>query len=96
MVLYLLCLYIDFHDDMKLILGGPCKYSCNLHWQGDEIEEFQPLCAVQSDKATIEITSRYKGKVAQLLHVPGNIVKVSFIFYSFICFFYFWECSCGS
>lgn len=45
-------------------------------WQGDEVEEFQPLCEVQSDKATIEITSRYKGKVAHLLFDPGNIVKV--------------------
>ncbi|KAL3508118.1 hypothetical protein ACH5RR_033500 [Cinchona calisaya] len=44
--------------------------------EGDEVEEFQPLCEVQSDKATIEITSRYKGKVSQILHVPGNIVKV--------------------
>lgn len=89
LVVQLLCLYFDFHDE--LILEGRCKYSCNLHWQGDEIEEFQPLCAVQSDKATIEITSRYKGKVAQLLHAPGNIVKVGFLFY-----FCFWECSCGS
>ncbi|MED6130308.1 Bce2p, variant 2 [Stylosanthes scabra] len=45
-------------------------------WQGDYIEDFQPLCEVQSDKATIEITSRYKGKVAHVLHVPGDIVKV--------------------
>ena len=45
-------------------------------WQDDQVEEFQPLCEVQSDKATIEITSRYKGKVAHLLYVPGDIVKV--------------------
>lgn len=44
--------------------------------KGDEVEEFQPLCEVQSDKATIEITSRYKGKVSKTLHVPGDIVKV--------------------
>lgn len=47
-----------------------------LSFQGDQVEEFQPLCEVQSDKATIEITSRYKGKVAQMLYVPGDIVKV--------------------
>lgn len=46
------------------------------YWQGDSIEDFQPLCEVQSDKATIEITSRYKGKVADILYVPGDIVKV--------------------
>lgn len=40
------------------------------------MEEFQRLCEVQSDKATIEITSRFKGKVLQILFVPGDIVKV--------------------
>ncbi|OMO53608.1 Biotin/lipoyl attachment [Corchorus capsularis] len=44
--------------------------------EGDEVEEFQPLCEVQSDKATIEITSRYKGRVACILHDPSSIVKV--------------------
>ncbi|XP_042476143.1 lipoamide acyltransferase component of branched-chain alpha-keto acid dehydrogenase complex, mitochondrial-like [Macadamia integrifolia] len=44
--------------------------------EGDHVEEFQPLCEVQSDKATIEITSRYKGKVSQILYSPGDIVKV--------------------
>ncbi|XP_058082537.1 lipoamide acyltransferase component of branched-chain alpha-keto acid dehydrogenase complex, mitochondrial isoform X2 [Magnolia sinica] len=43
---------------------------------GDYVEEFQRLCEVQSDKATIEITSRYKGKIAHILYVPGDIVKV--------------------
>lgn len=47
-----------------------------LCWQGDQVEDFQPLCEVQSDKATIEITSRYKGKVFQILYSPGDIVKV--------------------
>uniref|UniRef100_A0A803MM54 Dihydrolipoamide acetyltransferase component of pyruvate dehydrogenase complex n=1 Tax=Chenopodium quinoa TaxID=63459 RepID=A0A803MM54_CHEQI len=42
----------------------------------DEVEEFQPLCEVQSDKATIEITSRYRGKISHILHAPGDIVKV--------------------
>ncbi|KAM0030334.1 putative dihydrolipoyllysine-residue (2-methylpropanoyl)transferase [Helianthus debilis subsp. tardiflorus] len=37
--------------------------------EGDEVEEDQ------SDKATIEITSRYQGKVVQFLHVTVDIVK---------------------
>ncbi|RLM93743.1 hypothetical protein C2845_PM08G11600 [Panicum miliaceum] len=44
--------------------------------EGDQVDEFQPLCEVQSDKATIEITSRFKGKVHQIHFGPGDIVKV--------------------
>lgn len=58
-----------------------------LSWQGDLIEEFQPLCEVQSDKATIEITSRYKGKVAHINYIPGDIVKVRISLY----FVFFWS-----
>ncbi|TVU21166.1 hypothetical protein EJB05_30790, partial [Eragrostis curvula] len=50
-----------------------------LRWfvsEGDLVDEFQPLCEVQSDKATIEITSRFKGKVHQVHFGPGDIVKV--------------------
>lgn len=58
-----------------------------LHCQGDYVEDFQPLCEVQSDKATIEITSRYKGKISNILYVPGDIVKVSYQT-SFCCIFF--------
>eukprot|EP00250_Pteridium_aquilinum_P012788 c20947_g1_i1 orf=21-1643(-) len=44
--------------------------------EGDEVDEFQPLCTVQSDKATIQITSRYKGRVTRLNFVPGDVIKV--------------------
>eukprot|EP00268_Persea_americana_P030733 TRINITY_DN2976_c1_g1_i4.p1 TRINITY_DN2976_c1_g1~~TRINITY_DN2976_c1_g1_i4.p1 ORF type:complete len:223 (+),score=50.61 TRINITY_DN2976_c1_g1_i4:751-1419(+) len=44
--------------------------------EGDQVEEFERICEVQSDKATIEITSRYKGTIFQTLYVPGDIVKV--------------------
>ncbi|KAL2653774.1 hypothetical protein R1flu_021902 [Riccia fluitans] len=50
-----------------------------LRWyvqEGDEVDEFQPLCEVQSDKASVEITSRYKGKVTRVLYTPGDIIKV--------------------
>lgn len=58
--------------------------------QGDLVEEFQPLCEVQSDKATIEITSRFKGKVALISHTPGDIIKVRA---HKILFSFFLECS---
>ncbi|KAJ0034466.1 hypothetical protein Pint_24480 [Pistacia integerrima] len=66
--------------DVPLAQTGEGIAECELlKWfvkEGDQVDEFQPLCEVQSDKATIEITSRYQGKVAQILHVPGSIVKV--------------------
>ncbi|KAK4380055.1 hypothetical protein RND71_001917 [Anisodus tanguticus] len=66
--------------DIPLAQTGEGIAECELlKWfvqEGDQVEEFQPLCEVQSDKATIEITSRYKGKISQILHVPGSIVKV--------------------
>ncbi|XP_047316023.1 lipoamide acyltransferase component of branched-chain alpha-keto acid dehydrogenase complex, mitochondrial-like [Impatiens glandulifera] len=66
--------------DVPLAQTGEGIAECELlKWfvkEGDEVEEFQPLCEVQSDKATMEITSRYRGKVFQILHFPGGIVKV--------------------
>ncbi|KAK9664711.1 hypothetical protein RND81_14G063000 [Saponaria officinalis] len=66
--------------DVPLAQTGEGIAECELmKWfvqEGDLVEEFQPLCEVQSDKATIEITSRYKGMISQILHTPGDIVKV--------------------
>ncbi|KAE8223195.1 hypothetical protein CF326_g8236 [Tilletia indica] len=50
--------------------------------EGDRVEEFDPICEVQSDKATVEITSRYAGIISSLTHKVGDIVKVG----SPICF----------
>jgi 2-oxoisovalerate dehydrogenase E2 component (dihydrolipoyl transacylase) len=44
---------------------------------GDKIKSFDKLCEVQSDKATVEITSRYDGSVAMVYHEEGAIVKVT-------------------
>ena len=38
--------------------------------------EFDQLCEVQSDKASVEITSQYEGTVRRLLHTEGDIVQV--------------------
>lgn len=50
-----------------------------LQWyikEGELIEQFGKVCEVQSDKATIEITSRHTGKVHKLHWAPGDTVKV--------------------
>ena len=43
---------------------------------GDSIKAFDRLAEVQSDKATVEITSRYDGVVERVCHAEGDIVKV--------------------
>ena len=45
--------------------------------KGSRVEEFQKICEVQSDKAAVEITSRYAGVIKQLYHSPGDLVQVS-------------------
>lgn len=50
-----------------------------LQWfvkKGDNVKAFDKLCEVQSDKASVEITSRYDGEVGDILHSVGSIVKV--------------------
>jgi 2-oxoisovalerate dehydrogenase E2 component (dihydrolipoyl transacylase) len=43
---------------------------------GDKVKAFDKLCEVQSDKATVEITSRYDGVIASVHHKEGSVVKV--------------------
>lgn len=40
------------------------------------MEEFSPLCEVQSDKASVEITSRFPGVVKKLYYETGDMAKV--------------------
>uniref|UniRef100_M4B474 Dihydrolipoamide acetyltransferase component of pyruvate dehydrogenase complex n=1 Tax=Hyaloperonospora arabidopsidis (strain Emoy2) TaxID=559515 RepID=M4B474_HYAAE len=50
-----------------------------LQWfvkRGDEVKQFQNVCEVQSDKATVEITSRYDGVVAKVHYEVGDMAKV--------------------
>lgn len=44
---------------------------------GDKVKAFDKICEVQSDKATVEITSRYDGLVTAVHHNVGDIVKVT-------------------
>eukprot|EP01122_Echinamoeba_exundans_P000446 TRINITY_DN10396_c0_g1_i1.p1 TRINITY_DN10396_c0_g1~~TRINITY_DN10396_c0_g1_i1.p1 ORF type:complete len:511 (-),score=146.68 TRINITY_DN10396_c0_g1_i1:29-1561(-) len=50
-----------------------------LQWfvkEGDVISEFDPVCEVQSDKATVEIKSPLSGKVTKLHHKINDMAKV--------------------
>lgn len=44
--------------------------------EGERIKSFQKLCEVQSDKATLDITSRYDGVVKKLHYKKGDMAKV--------------------
>ena len=43
---------------------------------GDKIRQFDRIAEVQSDKATVEITSRFDGTVAKLHAAVGEMAKV--------------------
>ncbi|XP_058063250.1 lipoamide acyltransferase component of branched-chain alpha-keto acid dehydrogenase complex, mitochondrial [Anopheles bellator] len=43
---------------------------------GDTVEQFDKLCEVQSDKASVTITSRYDGKISKLHHDVDSIALV--------------------
>ena len=48
-----------------------------MHMQeGDVVAEFDKLCEVQSDKATVEISSQFAGRIARLRHDVGDMVQV--------------------
>jgi len=46
--------------------------------EGDAVKSFDRLCEVQSDKATVEITSRYDGEIVKIYHNIGEVVKVNY------------------
>lgn len=43
---------------------------------GSTVNEFDKICEVQSDKASVEISSRFAGKVVKLHHGLNDIAKV--------------------
>ncbi|CAG8485734.1 1509_t:CDS:2 [Paraglomus occultum] len=43
---------------------------------GSRVSEFEKICEVQSDKASVEITSRYTGTVKKLHYKVGDMAKV--------------------
>lgn len=50
-----------------------------LKWEkkvGDHVDEMESVCTVQSDKAAVEITSRYTGTVKKLYVNEGDTIKI--------------------
>lgn len=45
--------------------------------KGQKVSQFDPLCEVQSDKAAVEISSRYDGVIAAIHYSVGDMGKFS-------------------
>lgn len=43
---------------------------------GDIVEEMENVCTVQSDKAAVDISSRYGGTITKLYYNKGDIIKI--------------------
>lgn len=44
--------------------------------EGDTVEQFDNICEVQSDKASVTITSRYDGKIVKIHHKVDDVALV--------------------
>lgn len=64
---------------MRLLQG--MKYTrtiliCRYVKEGDKVSQFDNICEVQSDKASVTITSRYDGVITKLYHKIDGIALV--------------------
>ncbi|KAA1111284.1 hypothetical protein PGT21_000991 [Puccinia graminis f. sp. tritici] len=65
-----------YNHSCWLILAKASQDVKSLVTPGQTVAEFDPIAEVQSDKATVEITSPYDGIVESLVGQTGQVVKV--------------------
>jgi hypothetical protein len=81
-----LILGLTFPHPLQLaVVPPPGIAECEvLKWfvaAGEPVKQFQKVCEVQSDKANVEITSRYDGTI-KALHYKGTPLAYFFFFFS--------------
>eukprot|EP01080_Neovahlkampfia_damariscottae_P000122 gene122-4368_t len=76
--------FLSFQPEIQFKLadiGEGIKEVEIIQWflkEGDKIEQFDKVAEVQSDKANVEITSRYSGVITKVHHKVGDIAQVGY------------------
>lgn len=65
--------YDDNDEQLHLVL---ISTSCRFVNVGDHVNQFDSICEVQSDKASVTITSRYDGYIRRLYYDVDDVALV--------------------
>lgn len=68
----IITLILEENLNLKKIFGYICRYVK----PGDKVNQFDSVCEVKSDKASVTITSRYDGIVRKLYHEVDSVAFV--------------------
>lgn len=61
---------------LTLTRHNPTFNNAQVSWDvevGDTVEMFEQICVVESDKATVPITSKFDGKIVKLHYEEGDL-----------------------